>query len=73
MDRFRGLADDYVTTKGNLQSNTVQIQSDGGGPRLERVPGRSEQGKPWTGPPTWAAIISMYRFRGLADDYVSTK
>jgi hypothetical protein len=36
-------------------------------------PCRSEQGKPWPGPPTWAAIISMNRFRGLADDYVTTK
>jgi hypothetical protein len=31
----------------------------------------SEQGKPWPGPPTWAAIISMDRSLGLADDYVA--
>jgi hypothetical protein len=28
---------------------------------------------PRPGPPTWAAVISMYGFWGLADDYVTTK
>ena len=55
------------------QTSSVRNTSDGGDPRLERVPGRSEQGKPWPGSPTWAAVISMDRSRGLADDYVTTK
>ena len=42
-------------------------------PRLERAPDRSEQGKPWPGPPTWAAVISLDRPLGLADDYVTAK
>jgi hypothetical protein len=61
--------------------NVVQICSRGGGgiledmcyERLERVPGRSEQGKPWPGPPTWAAILCLDCSLGLADDYVTTK
>jgi len=55
------------------QTPSVRNTRDSGGPRLERVPGRSEQGKPWPGPPTWAAFISMDRPLGLADDYVTTK
>jgi len=55
------------------QTSSVRNTSEGRGRRLERVPGRSEQRKPWPGPPTWAAVISMDRSRGLADDYVTTK
>ena len=47
------------------QTSSVRNTSDGGGPRLERVPGRSEQGKPWRGPPTWAAFICLDCFLGL--------
>jgi hypothetical protein len=31
------------------------------------------QGKPWPGPLTWAAVISLDRPLGLADNYVTTK
>jgi hypothetical protein len=67
------------TVSGNIVTKTihniitacsVHISSK---PRLERVQDRSEQGKPWPGPPTWAAIISLDCPLGLADDYVTAK
>jgi len=69
---FIGTQFSILYTSVYRQTSSVRNTSDGGGPRLERVPGRSEQGKPWPKPPTWAAFISMYGLRGLADDYVTT-
>ena len=49
------------------QTSSVRNTSDGEAPDCarKRVPGRSEQGKPWPGPQTWAAIISMLAFGAL--------
>jgi len=47
------------------------LERDDPGPPV--VPDRSEQRKPWPGPPTWAAFISLDRSLGLADDYVTAK
>ncbi len=41
--------------------------------QLERVRDRSEQGKPWPGPPTWAAIISLDSSLDLVDDFSTSK
>ena len=41
--------------------------------RCERNPGRREQGKPWRGPPTQAAPISIYASLGFADAHFTAK
>ena len=40
-------------------------------PYLERVQYRSEQGKPWPGPPPWSAVIFLDLPLVLADDHVT--
>ena len=63
----------WLHLRQTLGTPSVRNTSDSGGPRLESVPGRSEQGKPWSGPPTWTAFTCLDCFLGLADDYVTTK
>jgi len=47
-------------------------ETDSGGPRLERAPGRSSRGNLGHDLRPWAAIISLNRFLGHVDDYVTT-
>jgi len=55
------------------QTSSVRNTSDGGGPRLERVPGRSEQGETLMRTSPVCGITCLDCSLGLADDYVTTK